>query len=105
MKGCSSLGRLRYAVLVSSGSSRRKSSLSLLDVKEAQLPAAPRDAGAEMPRDNAQRVVAGAKALSPNLGKRMLSGRLLDRAVVLRELMPQDLKGRVRQAGVNRGGV
>ena len=45
-----------------------------------------------MPRDNAIRVVTGAKALSPNLGQRMLATRLLERAVVVRELMPQDLK-------------
>ena len=45
-----------------------------------------------MPRANAERVVAGAQALSPNLGERMLAARLLDKAVVLRELMPQDIK-------------
>jgi uncharacterized protein (DUF2252 family) len=45
-----------------------------------------------MPRDNAVRVVTGAQALSPNLGDRMIATRLLDKAVVLRELMPQDLK-------------
>jgi uncharacterized protein (DUF2252 family) len=37
-------------------------------------------------------VVTGAKALSPNLGERMMAARLLDKAVVIRELMPQDLK-------------
>ncbi len=54
-----------------------------------------------MPRDNAVRVVTGAKALSPNLGERMIAARLLGKAVVLRELMPQDLKlevGRLTQA-------
>ena len=45
-----------------------------------------------MPRDRAERVVAGAKALSPNLGNRMLPVRLMDKAVVMRELMPQDIK-------------
>jgi uncharacterized protein (DUF2252 family) len=45
-----------------------------------------------MPRDNAVRVVTGAEALSPNLGQRMLAARLLDKAVIIRELMPQDLK-------------
>jgi uncharacterized protein (DUF2252 family) len=45
-----------------------------------------------MSRDNAVRVVTGAKALSPNLGERMMAARLLDKAVVIRELMPQDLK-------------
>jgi uncharacterized protein (DUF2252 family) len=92
MKGCSSLGRLRYAVLVGIGKGGRKRSLCLLDVKEALAPAAPRDAGVEMPQDNGQRIVTGAQALSPNLGERMLGARLLDKAVVLRELMPQDLK-------------
>jgi uncharacterized protein (DUF2252 family) len=93
MKGCSSLGRLRYAVLVAIGKAHYdEDSLCLLDVKEALLPAAPRDPDAVIPRDNGQRIVAGAQALSPNLGERMLSARLLDKAVVLRELMPQDLK-------------
>ena len=37
-------------------------------------------------------VVTGASALSPHLGQRMMAARLLDTAVVLRELTPQDLK-------------
>jgi uncharacterized protein (DUF2252 family) len=36
--------------------------------------------------------VTGAKALSPNLGERMMAARLLNKAVVVRELMPQDIK-------------
>ena len=64
----------------------------LIDIKEAVQAAAPRAAAARMPRENAERVVAGARALSPHLGDRMLAARLLDRSVVLRELMPQDLK-------------
>ena len=75
------------------------SSLCLVDIKEAVTAAAPRAALA-MPRDNAVRVVTGAKALSPNLGERMIAARLLGKAVVLRELMPQDLKlevGRLTQ--------
>jgi uncharacterized protein (DUF2252 family) len=91
-KGCSSLGRLRYAVLVGVGQGDAKDRLCLIDVKEGVKAAAPRDADADMPRDNAQRVVAGARALSPNLGDRMMSARLLDKAVVMRELAPQDLK-------------
>ncbi|HEX3937615.1 MAG TPA: DUF2252 family protein [Xanthobacteraceae bacterium] len=90
-KGCSSLGRLRYAALLRVGQGK-SSSLCLLDVKEGVTAAAPRAAKAEMPRDNAIRVVTGAKALSPNLGERMMAARLLDKAVVVRELMPQDLK-------------
>ena len=45
-----------------------------------------------MPEDDAERVVADARALSPFLGDRMLPVRLLGRPVVVRELMPQDLK-------------
>jgi uncharacterized protein (DUF2252 family) len=45
-----------------------------------------------MPSDNAARVVEGARNLSPNLGDRMLAARLGDRSVVVRELLPQDLK-------------
>jgi len=50
-----------------------------------------------MPRDNAERVVAGARALSPNLGERMMAGRLFDKSVTVRELMPQDLKIELEQ--------
>ncbi len=91
MKGCSSLGRLRYAALLGIGGGKSPS-VCLVDVKEGITPAAPRASNIEMPRDNAIRVVTGAKALSPNLGQRMMAARLLDRAVVVRELMPQDLK-------------
>jgi uncharacterized protein (DUF2252 family) len=91
MKGCSSLGRLRYAALLRIGKGK-DSSLCLVDVKEGVTAAAPTASKAEMPRDNAVRVVTGAKALSPNLGERMMAARLLGKAVVVRELMPQDLK-------------
>lgn len=90
-KGCSSLGRLRYAVLLEVGEGVDLS-LSLLDVKESTAAAAPHASAAAMPEDDGERVVAGAVALSPNLGRRMHAGRLLDRSVVVRELMPQDLK-------------
>ena len=91
MKGCSSLGRLRYAALLGIGGGKSPS-VCLVDVKEGVTPASPRASNIEMPRDNAIRVVTGAKALSPNLGQRMMATRLLDKAVVVRELMPQDLK-------------
>jgi len=93
MKGCSSLGRLRYAVLVAIGGGRdAEGGFCLVDIKEAASSAAPRSPGAAMPHGNAERVVAGAKALSPYLGERMLPARLRERGVVLRELLPQDLK-------------
>jgi uncharacterized protein (DUF2252 family) len=93
MKGCSSLGRLRFAVLlrVSTGK-KRDDEHCLIDIKEATPAAAPRAPRAVMPKDHAQRVVEGAKHLSPALGERMMASKLLDRSVVIRELMPQDLK-------------
>jgi uncharacterized protein (DUF2252 family) len=45
-----------------------------------------------MPEDSAARVVEGAKALSPNLGDRMIASHLFGKSVVLRELKPQDVK-------------
>jgi uncharacterized protein (DUF2252 family) len=74
-----------------------RNGLALIDVKEAVQAAAPRTPDAEMPRDNAKRVVEGARHLSPNLGERMTAGRLQGRAVFLRELMPQDLKLEIEQ--------
>jgi uncharacterized protein (DUF2252 family) len=91
MKGCSSLGCLRFAVLVAIGK-RKDEQLCLIDIKEAVAAAAPRYSGAQMPRDNAQRVVEGARKISPYLGQRMLAWRFRDKSVVMRELLPQDLK-------------
>ncbi|MDB5653545.1 MAG: hypothetical protein JWQ94_1158 [Tardiphaga sp.] len=91
MKGCSSLGLKRYAVLLGIGSGKR-TDLALMDVKEAVAAAAPRYAGQKMPKDQAERVVTGAMHLSPHLGKRMVAGMIADKAVFIRELLPQDLK-------------
>ncbi len=91
MKGCSSLGRLRYAVMLRVGHGRA-ASMCLVDIKEGVAAAAPRAPDADVPRDNAIRVVTAAKAMSPYLGERMMACRLLGKGVVLRELMPQDLK-------------
>ncbi len=91
MKGCSSLGRLRYAVLVRTGEKRHQQH-HLIDVKEATAAAAPFDPAADMPTDFAERVVCGARALSPFLGDRMMAGQCQNKSVVLRELRPQDLK-------------
>ncbi|QNB15310.1 DUF2252 domain-containing protein [Paraburkholderia tropica] len=93
VKGCSSLGRLRYAVLLDvDGGVIEGDDLCLMDIKEGVKAAAPRYEDASMPRDNAERVVEGARHLSPFLGERMRAARMLDRAVVIRELLPQDLK-------------
>jgi uncharacterized protein (DUF2252 family) len=90
-KGCSSLGRLRIAVLLQVGRGKDRR-YCLMDIKEAASAAAPHDEGSEMPVDPAERVREGAIALSPYLGSRMVPGRLLGRSVFVRELLPQDLK-------------
>jgi uncharacterized protein (DUF2252 family) len=93
MKGCSSLGRLRYAVLLGLGRKHGKhDDYCLVDIKEAIPAAAPRSKGGKMAKDNAARVVEGARQLAPALGERMMAARFLDRSVFLRELLPQDLK-------------
>jgi uncharacterized protein (DUF2252 family) len=93
MKGCSSLGFKRFAVLLDvGGRALRGNDLCLFDIKEAVAAAAPRYTDTGMPRDNAQRVVEGARHLSPHLGNRMSASRLLGKSVFLRELLPQDLK-------------
>jgi len=90
-KGCSSLGRMRIAVLVAvdKGKAERH---CLMDVKEAINAAAPRAKTFPMPADNGDRVVTGARHLSPFLGGRMIAGHLLGKSVFIRELLPQDLK-------------
>ncbi|WP_263263109.1 DUF2252 domain-containing protein [Pseudomonas sp. RIT-PI-S] len=91
VKGCSSLGLNRYAVLLGVGGEDEQD-YCLIDIKEAVGAAAPRAPRARMPRDNAQRVVEGARQLSPGLGNRMISTRMLDKGFFIRELLPQDMK-------------
>jgi uncharacterized protein (DUF2252 family) len=98
MKGCSSLGRLRFAAILGIGKAPfRGKDLCLMDIKEAIRAVAPQYPGVHMPRDYAVRVVEGARHLAPNLGRRMLASRFLDRAVFLRELLPQDLQVEIDQ--------
>ncbi len=96
VKGCSSLGLLRFAVLVGIGKGSDER-YCLVDIKEAVAAAAPRASGAAMPGDQARRVVEGARSLAPFLGERMSATRLLDRPVVMREVLPQDLKLEIDQ--------
>jgi uncharacterized protein (DUF2252 family) len=96
VKGCSSLGRLRLAVILGVGK-KEKQSFCLMDVKEATGAAALRSARAKMPTGNALRVVEGARHLTPCLGERMVPDELLGRSVFLRELLPQDLKLEIDQ--------
>ncbi|WP_271300508.1 DUF2252 family protein [Sphingomonas sp. CV7422] len=97
MKGCSSLGLLRFAALAGLKNAKGRSDYALIDLKEATTPIAPAARGARMPADQAERVVAAARALSPHLGSRMVATRLLDRSLFVRELSPQDLKIEVEQ--------
>ena len=98
MKGCSSLGRMRYAVLLGLGSKPGKhDDYCLIDIKEAIPAAAPSTEGGKMPRENGKRVVEGARQLAPALGERMMAARFLGRSVFLRELLPQDLKLEIDQ--------
>ncbi len=97
VKGCSSLGLWRAAVLVqikdaSKKHKRRRRSLALIDIKQAIDPIAPWSIEPTAKLPNGERVHRGALALAPALGKRMLSARILDRSVFIRELLPQDLK-------------
>jgi uncharacterized protein (DUF2252 family) len=88
VKGCSSLGLLRYAVLLSVGGD----DYCLIDIKEAVHAAAPRYQHVSMPRHNAVRVVEGVSQMSPALGGRIIAQRFLEHGVFIRELLPQDLK-------------
>ncbi|WBO24452.1 DUF2252 family protein [Sphingomonas abietis] len=97
MKGCSSLGLLRYAALIAIKGASKREKYALIDLKEAVAPVAPVADPASMPSDPALRVVTGARALSPNLGDRMAATTMFDRSLFVRELMPQDLKLEVEQ--------
>jgi uncharacterized protein (DUF2252 family) len=89
-KGCSSLGRLRYGVLLEIGSENPE--LCLMDIKEAIAPDAPSYRKSEVPREPAARVVLGARHLTPALGERMCAVTFLEKSAFVRELLPQDLK-------------
>ena len=101
VKGCSSLGRLRYAVLLDSTANvvLGGHGLCLMDLKEGTTALAPRYSDAQMPKDNAKRVVEGAKHLSPYLGARMCAAKLMGKSVIVRELLPQDLKLEIEDVG------
>jgi uncharacterized protein (DUF2252 family) len=91
VKGCSSLGLWRAAALVRVGGGRTKS-LALIDIKEALSALAPHSKDARLPKHHGERVVAGARALSPSLGLRMAPATVGGKDVFVRELLPQDIK-------------
>jgi uncharacterized protein (DUF2252 family) len=91
VKGCSSLGKLRFAaVLEVSGG--RDSSYCLIDFKEASQPSAPLAKDAVVSSNHAERVAEGARNLSPHLGERLATATLCGKPFFVRELCPQDLK-------------
>jgi uncharacterized protein (DUF2252 family) len=93
VKGCSSLGLWRCAALVEVRDRRKQpTGYALLDIKEAPRSVVPEGEAVHTPRHQGERVVRGAKALSPSLGDRILSGTILGYEVFVREQMPQDLK-------------
>jgi len=96
VKGCSSLGRLRYAVLLAVKDKSAKSpDYCLIDIKQAVHSAAPVSGRQRLPKNAAERVVQGARHLSPAIGERMQHGHMFGRQVFLRELRPQDLKPKI----------
>ncbi len=95
-KGCSSLGSLRYAVLAAVGNGKDERHC-LMDLKEAVAPATPWARTDEMPSDHAERVVEGARHLSPPLGARMLATKVMGKPIFVRELLPQDMKLEIEQ--------
>ncbi|NIJ08210.1 uncharacterized protein (DUF2252 family) [Sphingomonas vulcanisoli] len=97
MKGCSSLGLLRYAAIIGLRDAKDRSDYALIDLKEAVAPVAPSSRDARMPKDNGERVVTAARALSPHLGERMVPVKLLGKSLFARELAPQDLKLEIDQ--------
>lgn len=106
VKGCSSLGTLRIAALIALSDEKKTAAtneLCLVDIKQAGATAAPRAANASMPRGHAERVVSGARHLSPYLGERMIASEILESPVIVRELLPRDLKitiGRLNRSEV-----
>jgi len=66
--------------------------MALLDIKEATAAAAPSARRAQMPGNHAERVRAGARAMSPNLGDRMVCGEIEGKPVFVRAISPRDMK-------------
>ncbi len=94
--GTGSLGCFRVALLARVGPVHGKrvndEYLRLIDVKEALPASTIRHVDATTPKEDAERVVLGARALVPTLGERMMSTTILGKGVVVRELMPQEQK-------------
>ena len=93
VKGCSSLGLKRFAVLMSVGKRKfDKQGACLLDFKQAVRVGCARRGGCRDACRTGGRVIEGARALSPTLGERMAESRMGTSSIFVRELLPQDLK-------------
>lgn len=95
VKGCSSLGRLRYAVLLAVKEKGKPNDYCLIDIKQAVQSDAPAAGRQRLATNAAERVVEGARRLSPAIGERMRPAQILGRRVFMRELRPQDLKPQI----------
>ena len=73
----------------------------MLDIKEALPGVAPRAAAWPTPRDNADRIIAGARILCPRFGERMIGASVLGKSLIVRELMPEEKKAKL--AGLEEG--
>jgi uncharacterized protein (DUF2252 family) len=107
VKGCSSLGLWRAAVLVEiddpDKDKKDRKRTSLIDIKHAVEASAPWASGADPGLTPGQRVLTGAQRLAPALGQRMVAASMLDRSVFIRELLPQDLKVELDQISAEDG--
>jgi uncharacterized protein (DUF2252 family) len=92
-KGCSSLGHLRYALLLQIGYKSDRRRHCPLDFKEAVKPQAPHTKGG-IPRDYARRVMTGASHLSPYLGSRMQAVEITGKPVFVRNYCHRTLRSK-----------
>ena len=101
VKGCSSLGLFRAALLIEVRARKKQRMLSLLDVNQAVASLAP--ASGPTPEVPAERVLTGAQNVAPALSARMATARVLEHSVLVRELVPQDLTVELDQISVQDG--
>lgn len=89
--GTASLGGFRAAALIEVDGAAKGERLRVLDLKEVQPAVTPRD-DARTPKDDAERILQGTRALAPAFGARKLGAVVQGRSVIVRELMAQERK-------------